>query len=177
MIHSKLLLPTDIPMIRLIAFFLLLLSCCSQRIFSQNYFKNFERCCEVCTEQHSNVYLIYRFGLSRIVTVKVEENEEGYSIFLCDDNDGERCIKTINDRVPVLEWAFNSMPLELKNVEFERSDIYSDVYFQLSLVNEDCESIVCSPYLKILGNEDLNKKIYSLKKYIVGIWVDWLQDS
>lgn len=164
-------------MIRLITSLLLLLVCCSQYITSNNFYENSEGCCEVCTEPHSNVYLIYRFGISRIVTVKVEKNEEGYSIFLCDDNDGERCIKTIKERVPVLEWAFKYMPLELENVEYETSDIYSDVYYQLSIVRGDIETIVCSPYLKIVGNKDLIEKVDELKKYIVEIWAEGFLNS
>ena len=161
-------------MIRYITSLLLLLSCSSQYVFAINCFENYERCCELCTESHGNPYLIYRFGFSRIVTVKVEENEEGYDIFLCDDNDGERLIKTINERVPILEWAYKDMPLELEDIEYEESDIYSEVYYQLSMVGEDIETTVCSPYFKIVGNKHFIEKIDELKKYIIEIWAKWL---
>lgn len=159
-------------MIRLITSLLLLLVCCSQYITPNNYYENSERCCEVCSGSHGNPYIIYRFGISRIVTVKVEKNEDGYDIFLCGEKDGQRCIKIINGRIPILEWAFKDMLLELENVEYKESNIYSEVYHQLSIVGDNIETTVCSPYLEIVGNEYFIEKIEDLKKYIIEIWAE-----
>ncbi len=157
-------------MIKLIAYLLLL--CCTQYVFPND---NVERYREPDTESHSDACLIYEFGFSRLVTVKVENKEEGYDIFICDENDGERLIKNINERIPILEWAFNDMPLELGNVEYEKSNNFSEFFNHLSIDSEGTEATVCSSYLTIIGNKDLTEKTEELKNYIFWIWVNWLQ--
>ena len=155
-------------MIRLI--FPILLFCCSLNVASNNIASH---CCELINEYYSNPCLIYKFGFSKIITIKVEKNNDAYDIFIYDSED-KILVKSIEGKIQILEWALNDMPTELEEIEFERTNIYSDVFYELSIVCMHIDTIVCSSSKRIIGNLDFTKKIDILKSFLVELWVECL---
>ena len=70
---------------------------------------------------------------------------------------------------PLLDWAFNDMIDEIKDVKYHTSNDYLP-YF----IDKGEMTFVTSSYRYVIGDEELSSKLDRIKTFLVGLWTDTL---
>lgn len=92
--------------------------------------RNNAGCCAICSKEELNKSLIYKFGISKIYSVTITENDTKYDVAITDYNGN--IITSECEMSPILQWAFEDMPKELKKVHYIKVDDYDPLYYDLT---------------------------------------------
>ena len=141
---------------------------------SQNAFSNdnvITSIAALCEETISeNEYLEYKFGFSKIVTVKVVRRFDNYIISIYSEDRKSNKELVIRDS-DILDWAFEKMPQELGRTRYTFDESYSPAVTELTFVNKLNGLNLCiTSRMVIIGDEELKNYLNKLKSYLVNIW-------
>lgn len=124
--------------------------------------------CHICSKNDFNKSLIYKFGISKIYSVTITENDTKYDVAITDYKG--KVITTECERFPILQWAFESMPKELNKIHYLEVDDYDPLYYDLTLSTQGEEIPVVSSTVQITGDKKIIKKINELKAFLIKLW-------
>ena len=120
-------------------------------------------------------YIRYDFGLSKINSVVVARNDTTYDVYISDDNMQHMSVRTV-EATPVLNWAFETMPTELKDAAYNVYDSYIPMYSRLTYVSPDTSIVAVSSYMTVSGDDGLTEKLNNLEKSLVRIWTEYIME-
>lgn len=161
----------------LILILILLLS----NLFVQSIFafdRNDAECCNNCSKEDFNRSLIYKFGMPKIHSVIITENDERYDVSVTNSvtNYDGNIITSECKESSILKWAFEEMPEELETIQHLKIDYYDPLYYNLTLSTQEGEIPVASSTMQITGNKKLIKKIGELRAFLIKFWTSTFAD-
>lgn len=124
---------------------------------------------ELPFEIESRECFCYEFGNKTRFYVIATESQTGYDLYVslnCKQNWHKRHITESS----VLEWGFNDFVHELDYVTYEKSNVYSPIFFTLSYINGDKDILVSSNEKTIVKNNEVLSKLADLQSFLMGIW-------
>ncbi|MDE7135744.1 MAG: hypothetical protein K2N91_03855 [Muribaculaceae bacterium] len=153
----------------MIKYFIIILSFClcfTNKIYSSDFDKG---------KNHSELrldpgrkYICYEFGLSNLIDIYIAEGDSVCDVFILDGKGN--CVSTTCPKSPILKWAFDDMTNEITKSQVMAENDYKPSYYELSIINDDSQTILSSSTLIIDYSDDVKKKIEELKAFIVRIW-------
>lgn len=118
-------------------------------------------------------YIRYDFGISELNTVIVTKKDSVCDVLIYDRND-QRTVKLNLITTPLLDWAFNDMINEIKDVKYHTSNDYLPYFYQIMYIDKGEMTLVTSSYRYVIGDEELSSKLDRIKTFLVGLWIDTL---
>lgn len=113
-------------------------------------------------------YVCYEFGITNIISVFIADGDSvcDVSIF---DGKNPRIITTCK-KTPLLEWTFDNMADEMSKYTISTDKEFKPFYYQLSLLNDSCQTVVSSTTLSNNYSKELKTKIEELKSFMIKLW-------
>lgn len=115
----------------------------------------------------------YDFGISELNTVIVAKKDSVCDVLISDRND-QRTVRLNMISTSLLDWAFNDMIHEIKDVKYHTSKDYLPYFYQITFMDRGDVTLVTSSYRYVIGDEELSTKLDGIKKFLVGLWIDTL---
>lgn len=116
-------------------------------------------------------YLCYEFGLNKSIKVYIAEGDTICDVVICEPNNAyDQCKSTICRKTPILQWAFDKMPVEINRTQYIIDNNYKPYHYSLTLHNDTCQTIASSSSLEIKTNDDVKHRLDELKAFIVDLW-------
>lgn len=118
----------------------------------------------------SRKYISYEFGAKDTIKVIIAESDTICDV-LIHYVSGKR-ISTTCPKSPILIWAFDKMPVEIKGTQVVVNNSCQPFHYQLSLHDDTCQAIVASSTLKINADDELEAKVDELRRFMVSLWYE-----
>lgn len=102
-------------------------------------------------------YICYEFGINNMISVYIAEGDSVCDVSIFDGKNPR--ILTTCKKTPLLEWTFENMADEMSKYTSETDNEFKPFYYQLSLLNDSCETVVSSTTLSNNYSKELKTKI------------------
>ena len=113
-------------------------------------------------------YICYEFGFSNIIKIYIADGDTICNVLILDGKGN--CISTTCTKSAILKWVFDDMTNEITKSPVKLDNNYKPYYYQLSIFNGSCQTILSTSTLLIDYKKGIKKKLEDLKSFIIRLW-------